>query len=162
MSVKSLEDLFVHTLKDVLYAEKKILKSLPKMEKKASSDELREAFAEHREETQGQVERLEEIFKTIGKQAKAEKCDAIEGIVEEAEELMEEIEDAETLDAALIASAQAVEHYEMARYGQLIAWAKQLGHQDVVSLLEETLDQEKNADKLLTKLAEGRINKKAA
>lgn len=162
MSVKSLEDLFVHTLKDVLYAEKKILKALPKMEKRASSDALRQSFADHRQETEGQVERLEKVFQQIGKSPKAEKCDAIEGIVDEAEDLMDEIEDAETLDAALIASAQAVEHYEMARYGQLIAWAKELGHTDAVSLLEETLKQEKHADKLLTELAEGRLNRKAA
>jgi ferritin-like metal-binding protein YciE len=162
MALKNLDDLFVHTLKDILYAEKQILKALPKMEKKASSNELKQAFAKHREETEGQLERLEKVFDSIGKPARGAKCDAIIGIIDEAEEIMGEVDDPETLDAAMIASAQAVEHYEITRYGTLVTWAKQLGHNDAVKHLEETLKEEKNTDALLTKMAEQQVNKKAA
>ena len=162
MALKNLDDLFLHTLKDILYAEKQILKNLPKMEKKASSAELKKAFAQHREETEGQLERLEKVFDSIGKPARGAKCDAIIGIIDEAEEIMGEIDDPETLDAAMIASAQAVEHYEITRYGTLVTWAKQLGHNDAVKHLQETLEEEKKTDGLLTKMAEQKVNKKAA
>ena len=162
MALKNLDDLFLHTLKDIYYAEKQILKALPKMEKKAGSDELRKGFAQHREETENQLERLDKVFETLGKPARGTKCDAIIGIIDEAEEIMGEIDDPDTLDAAMIASAQAVEHYEITRYGTLITWAKQLGHNDAVKHLEETLKEEKATDEKLTKLAEQQVNKKAA
>jgi ferritin-like metal-binding protein YciE len=162
MALKGLDDLFVHTLKDIYYAEKQILKALPKMEKKANAAELKKAFAQHREETEGQLERLDKVFDSIGKPARGSKCDAIIGIIDEAEEIMGEVEDPETLDAAMVASAQAVEHYEITRYGTLITWAKQLGHTDAVKHLEETLKEEKNTDALLTKMAEQKVNKRAA
>ena len=162
MPVKNLEDLFHHTLKDILYAERQILKALPKMERKASSDELKKGFAQHRDETEGQVERLERVFEMIDKPARAAKCDAIIGIIEEAEELMDEVKDQDTLDAALISAAQAVEHYEITRYGTLVTWAKRLGHNDAAQLLAETLKEEKATDEKLTKVAEQSVNKKAA
>ncbi|WP_425354586.1 ferritin-like domain-containing protein [Jiella sonneratiae] len=161
MSVKSLDDLFLHTLQDIYYAEKTITKALPKMSKKVTSTDVKKAFDSHLEETKGQIERLEAVFKSLGQKPKAEKCPAIEGIVSEAEELMDEIEDAETLDAALIAAAQAVEHYEMTRYGTLVSWAETLGHTEAITLLGETLKQEKAADAKLTKIAESKVNKKA-
>lgn len=160
--MKKLEDLFEDTLKDIYYAEKTILKALPKMAKKATSPDLKEAFESHREETEGQIERLEQVFELIGKAARGKKCPAIEGITEEAKEIMEEAETPEVLDAGLAAAAQAVEHYEMARYGTLVAWAKELGMDEAADLLQETLDQEKAADEKLTELAEGGINEDAA
>lgn len=162
MSVKSLDDLFIHTLKDIYYAEKQIVKSLPKMSKKATSPELKAAFDAHLEETKDHVTRLESVFEGLGKKASAEKCDAIEGILDEAKGLMDEVEDSETLDAAMLAAAQAVEHYEIARYGTLIAWAETLGHKDAAKTLKETLAQEKAADEKLTKIGSGKVNKKAA
>jgi ferritin-like metal-binding protein YciE len=162
MALKNLDDLFLHTLKDIYYAEKQILKALPKMEKKAGSDELKKAFAQHRDETENQLERLDKVFEAIGKPARGAKCEAIIGIIDEAEEIMGEIEDPDTLDAAMIASAQAVEHYEITRYGTLVTWAKQLGQKDAVRHLEETLKEEKATDEKLTKLAEQQVNKKAA
>ena len=162
MALKNLDDLFLHTLKDIYYAEKQILKALPKMEKKASSAELKKGFAQHREETENQLQRLDKVFEAIGKPARGAKCDAIIGIIDEAEEIMGEVDDPDTLDAAMIASAQAVEHYEITRYGTLITWAKQLGHNDAVKHLEETLREEKATDEKLTKLAESQVNKKAA
>jgi ferritin-like metal-binding protein YciE len=162
MALKNLDDLFLHTLKDILYAEKQILKALPKMAKKASTDELRQAFETHRDETQGQVERLERVFDMIDKTPRGAKCEAILGIIEEAEELMEEAGDDEVRDAAMLAAAQAVEHYEIARYGTLCAFAKQLGHDEAAKVLAETLREEEATDKKLSKLAEQRVNKKAA
>ena len=162
MALKNLDDLFLHTLKDIYYAEKQILRALPKMEKKAGAAELRKAFAQHREETENQLERLDKVFESIGKPARGAKCEAIIGIIDEAEEIMGEVEDKDTLDAAMIASAQAVEHYEITRYGTLVTWARQLGHNDAVKHLEETLKEEKNTDALLTKMAESQVNKKAA
>ena len=162
MPVKSMEDLFLLTLKDVYHGEKQILRALPKMAKKASSQELRQAFETHREETLGQVERLEQIFEKLGKRARGEPCEAIEGLIEEGKEIMEEVQDPEVLDAGLIAAAQAVEHYEIARYGPLAAWAKQLGQNEIAELLSQTLAEEKKTDELLNRLAEGRINKRAA
>ena len=162
MAVKNLDDLFLHSLKDILYAERQILKALPKMERKATSDELKKGFAQHREETEGQIDRLEKVFDIIGKPARGSKCDAIIGIIEEAEELMDEVKDEDTLDAAMIAAAQAVEHYEITRYGTLVTWAKRLGHNGAVPLLEATLKEEKATDEKLTKVAEKSVNRKAA
>ena len=162
MAVKSLHELFVHTLKDVLYAEETILKALPKMEKKASSDKLKKLFADHREETEGQIERLKKVFEEIGEKPQGEKCEAILGITEEAEKHMGEIEDPETLDAAMTASAQAVEHYEIARYGTLCAWAEEMGHKEALKHLHATLEEEKSTDEKLSRVAENRLNKKAA
>jgi ferritin-like metal-binding protein YciE len=157
-----LRDLFTDTLKDIYFAEKQILRALPKMAKTAASPALREAFEHHREETEGQVERIERIFEAMGKPARAKTCDAILGIIEEAKEIMEDYKGADALDAGLVASGQAVEHYEIARYGTLKTWAQQLGMKDAVSLLDETLQEEIKADKLLTQLAMGSINQKAA
>ncbi|MEF2073942.1 ferritin-like domain-containing protein [Consotaella aegiceratis] len=162
MPVKTLDDLFLHTLQDIYYAEKTITKALPKMVKKVASADVKKAFESHLEETKGHVDRLESVFKALGEKPKAEKCPAIEGIVSEAEELMDEIEDTETLDAALIAAAQAVEHYEITRYGTLVSWAETLGHKEAINLLGETLKEEYAADDKLTKIAESKVNKKAA
>jgi ferritin-like metal-binding protein YciE len=162
MAVKTLHDLFVHTLGDIYYAENQILKALPKMAEKAHSEDLREAFEQHLEETRGQVQRLEQVFQLVQQPAKGERCDAIEGIIKEADGLIQEIEDAEVRDAGMLAAAQAVEHYEISRYGTLIAWAEELGLDDAIDLLEENLEEEKNADRLLTEIAEGDINEEAA
>jgi ferritin-like metal-binding protein YciE len=162
MTIESLDDLFLHTLKDVLYAERQILKSLPKMERKATDPKLKAALSSHKDETEDHVARLEEVFEILGKPARGAKCDAMLGLVEEAESLMADIDDKETMDAALISLAQAVEHYEIARYGTLVAWAKQLGHTNAAALLKETLDQEYGADRALSKLAESRLNAEAA
>lgn len=162
MSVTSLEDLFLHTLKDIYYAEKQIVKALPKMAKKAGSAELKAAFESHLEETKGHVTNLESVFSAIGKKPSAVKCDAIVGILHEATELMDEVEDEATLDAAMLAAAQAVEHYEIARYGSLIAWAGVLGHKDAVKPLQDTLAEEKAADAKLSKLGKSAVNKEAA
>ena len=160
--MKDLNDLFVHLLKDVYYAEKQILKALPKMAKAAQTPELKKAFETHREETEGQVERLQQVFEMMNKPARGVRCDAIEGLVDEAKEVMDEAEAPEVMDAGLLASAQAVEHYEMARYGTLIAWAGQLKMPEAAKLFEANLAQEKNADKLLTELALRSVNRKAA
>jgi ferritin-like metal-binding protein YciE len=144
------------------YAEKQILKALPKMAKKADSEELRKAFEHHLKETQGQVERLEQVFALCDLKPSGKTCPAIKGIIEEGEEDMKDAKDPDVLDAGMIADAQAVEHYEIARYGTMIAWARQLGMADAASLLEQTLEQEYNADRLLTELAEGRLNRQAA
>jgi ferritin-like metal-binding protein YciE len=162
MTVKTMEDLFVETLKDIYYAERHILKALPAMVKKAGAKQLKDALETHRKETEGQVDRLEQVFQLFEVTARGKKCQAIEGIIAEAKEHMEDIEDAEVLDAGMIGAAQAVEHYEITRYGTLIAWAKQLGRDDAVELLEANLEQEKNADKLLTNIAEAAVNRKAA
>ncbi len=161
-ATKSLEDLFVNMLKDVYYAEKQILKALPKMAKKADSEDLRQAFEHHFEETEGQVERLEQVFALCELKPAGKTCPAIKGILEEGEEDMKEAADGDVRDAGMIADAQAVEHYEIARYGTLIAWATQLGMNDAAGLLKETLEQEYNADRLLTELAEGSLNREAA
>ena len=162
MTIETLDDLFLHTLKDVLYAERKTLKALPKMERKASDPKLKAALSSHRDETEEHVVRLEEVFEGLGKPARGAKCDAMVGLVEEAENLMADIDDAETMDAALISLAQAVEHYEIARYGTLLAWAGQLGHRKAATLLKATLDEEYGADRALSKMAEERLNKAAA
>ncbi len=159
---KSLEDLFINLLKDIYYAEKQILKALPKMAKNADSPELRQAFEHHLRETQGQVERLERVFGLCDLKPTAKPCPAIKGILEEGQDDMKEIDDPDVLDAGMIADAQAVEHYEIARYGTLIAWADQLGMEEAVALLNETLEQEYNADLTLTGLAETSVNREAA
>jgi ferritin-like metal-binding protein YciE len=161
-SPKTLEDLFHETLKDIYYAEKAILKALPKMAKKAESDDLRAAFEKHRDETETHVERLEEIFNALDKPARGKTCDAIIGLIDEGKEVMEEFKNSDALDAGLLAGAQAVEHYEISRYGTLKAWAAKLGMDDVVSLLDQTLQEEKKTDQLLTELAEATLNQKAA
>jgi len=159
---KTLNDLFLHTLKDVFYAEKQILKALPKMAKAASAPELKQAFETHREQTEGHVERLTEVFELIGKAPRGKTCDAILGIIEEGKSIMEDFKGTQALDAGLIAAAQAVEHYEMARYGTLRTWAQQLGMKDAVKLLEETLGEEEATDKKLTTMATAEANAKAA
>lgn len=159
---KDLEDLFLETLKDIYHAERKILTALPKMAKAANSEELKAAFDKHVNETKGQVERLQQVFKMMDERPKGKTCPAILGLVEEGEEVMEEFEESDALDAALLSGAQAVEHYEISRYGTLIAWAKSLGMKDAVPLLEKTLQEEKNTDAALTKLASAAINQQAA
>ena len=161
MPVKSLKDLFEETLKDILYAEKAILKALPKMAKKASSEDLAAAFTTHFEETEGQVARLEKIFEILGKPARGKKCAAIEGIIEEAEEIIKEAETETVRDAGMLAAAQAVEHYEISRYGTLKAWATKLGMEDAAELLDETLQEESATDEKLSELAESEINVEA-
>jgi ferritin-like metal-binding protein YciE len=161
-SPKTLEDLFHETLKDIYHAEKAILKALPKMAKKAESDDLRAAFEKHRDETETHVERLEAIFNALDKPARGKTCDAIIGLIDEGKEVMEEFKNSEALDAGLLAGAQAVEHYEISRYGTLKAWAAKLGMDDAVRLLDTTLKEEKKTDELLTRLAEDSLNQKAA
>jgi ferritin-like metal-binding protein YciE len=160
--IKTMEDLFVHTLRDIYYAENQIVKSLPDMIEKATDPQLKQGFETHLRETQNHVKRLEQVFSLTGQKAKGIDCPAIDGIIEEANDVAGEVEKKPVLDAALIAAAQAVEHYEMTRYGTLIAWAKELGHNDVVSLLNQTLDEEKATDKKLTAMAESQVNRKAA
>src|ERR1700712_1034890 len=154
MAEKDLNALFLDTLKDIYYAEKQILKALPKMAKAANSDKLRTAFEKHHDETEGQVERLEQIFELLGKAARGKKCDAIEGILDEGKEIMEEYADTSALDAGLLAAAQAVEHYEISRYGTLKAWAGKLNMPQAVKLLDQTLAEEKKTDDTLTKIGE--------
>lgn len=160
--IQSLDDLFLHTLQDIYYAENQITKALPKMIKKATNPQLQQGFETHLRETENQIGRLNEVFKMLGKSPKGVDCPAIDGIIKEANEVAGDIGDKQVLDAALIASAQAVEHYEMTRYGTLIAWAKQLGHTRAVSLLLQNLQEEEATDKKLTKLAEDGVNAKAA
>jgi len=159
---KTLSDLFVETLKDIYFAERQILRALPKMAKAAQSEELKNAFQTHREETEHHVERLQQVFDILGKRAQSKTCEAIKGIIEEGDEIAEEYEGSAALDAGLLASGQAVEHYEMSRYGTLKTWANQLGMKDAVKLLDQTLEEEKKTDALLTKLAQAQVNKEAA
>ncbi len=160
--IKTMDDLFVHTLQDIYYAEKQIVKNLPKMAKKATDAELKQGFETHLEETKVHIERLEQVFEMHGAKAKAVNCPAIDGILEEADEIAGEIADDQVLDAALVAAAQAVEHYEITRYGTLVAWAKKLGRPDCAAVLEKTLKEELATDKKLTGLAEKKINLQAA
>ena len=160
--MKSLDELFMHFLQDVYYAERQLLKALPKMAKNAQQSALKEAFTAHREETVHQIERLEQVFEKLGKRAKGVPCEAIKGLIEETEELLADSDLGAVRDAGLVACGQAVEHYEIARYGALIAWAQASGNKEVVSLLQETLDEEKKADKLLNDLGVKQINKSAA
>jgi ferritin-like metal-binding protein YciE len=158
---KTLDDLFHETLKDIYYAEKKILTALPKMAKAAQSDDLRAAFEKHHGETEGQVGRLEKVFALIEQPAKGKKCDAIEGLLDEGKEIMTEFKGSPALDAGLLAAAQAVEHYEISRYGTLKTWADKLGLQQAVRLLDQTLTEEKSTDEALTELAEAAVNQEA-
>jgi ferritin-like metal-binding protein YciE len=158
---KTLDDLFHETLKDIYYAEKKILTALPKMAKAAQSGDLRAAFEKHEAETEGHVERLEQVFEIIGHPARGKTCDAINGIIDEGKDIMKEFKGASALDAGLVASAQAVEHYEISRYGTLKAWAEQMGMRQAVDLLDRTLDEEKKTDEALTQLAETAVNQGA-
>ena len=162
MAEKKLDDLFYNTLKDIYFAERQILKTLPKLAKAAQSQELKGAFLTHRDETEVHVERLQQVFDMIGKRAQATTCEAIKGILEEGDEIMQEYTGSEALDAGLLAGGQAVEHYEMSRYGALKTWATQLGLKDAAALLEQTLQEEKKTDSLLSKLAEEKVNLKAA
>lgn len=161
MAMTSLQDLFTHHLKDMYYAEKKLVKALPKMAKKAGDQRLRSAFEEHQRQTEEHVTRLEQVFQQIGKKASGETCEAIDGIVKEGEELMSEAK-GEALDAGLIAAAQAAEHYEIARYGTLAAWAKMLDMPEAQKILLKTLEEEKQTDEKLTSLAMEQVNRKAA
>ena len=160
--IKSLDDLFMHTLQDVYYAENQIAKALPKMIEKATAAELRQGFETHLRETEGQIERLERVFEMHGHKPKAVDCPAIDGIVREADDTAGEVADRDVMDAALLAAAQAVEHYEIARYGTLVAWAKRLGRDDCAAVLQQSLDEEKTTDRKLTALAESKVNQKAA
>lgn len=159
---KDLNDLFHETLKDIYFAEKQILRALPKMARAVHSEDLRQAFELHRTETEGQIERLESVFEIIGKTPRGKTCDAIIGILDEGKEVMEDFAGSDALDAGLLAGAQAVEHYEISRYGTLRAWAEQLGLTAAVPLLEATLAEETRTDQILSKLATGQINAKAA
>jgi len=155
---KTLQDLFLDTLKDIYFAEKKIVVALPKMAKAAQSEDLKAAFEKHEGETEGQVARLEQVFKSIGETPKGKTCDAIMGILDEGKEIMDEYKGMAALDAGLLAAAQAVEHYEISRYGTLKCWAQELGLKDAVKLLDATLAEEKKTDATLTELAESEVN----
>ena len=160
--IKTMNDLFVHQLQDIYYAEQQLVKALPKMAEKATEPQLKQGFLTHLNETKEHVKRLEQVFQMHGVAVKAIDCPAIDGIIEEANETAGEVADKAVLDAALINAAQAAEHYEIVRYGSLIAWAKQLGRNDCASLLQKTLDEEKATDKKLTAVAESRVNLRAA
>lgn len=160
--IKNLEDLFVHTLQDVYYTEEQITKALPQMIEKAKNPQLRQAFEAHLEETRQQVKRLDEVFAQLNQEPKGATCEAIDGIVKEAKTIMSDVDDPAVLDVALTSAAQAVEHYEISRYGTLISLARQLGNNQVIKHLQATLDEEKAADRKLTEVAESRVNKQAA
>lgn len=161
MAIQSLDDLFHDGLRDIYYAEKQIIRTLSQIGKKVDSDELREALDNHRQESETQVQRLEQVFQMIEERPRAKKCPGIEGIIAEGKETMEEIEDEQVRDAAIVGAAQAIEHYEITRYGTLIAWARKLGHEKAAELLSETLEEEKATDSLLTELAESMVNQEA-
>jgi ferritin-like metal-binding protein YciE len=158
---KELKDLFLDTLKDIYFAEKKILSALPKMAKAAKSPKLKAAFEKHLGETEGQVERLEQVFASIDETPKGKTCDAIMGIIDEGKEIMEEYKGTPALDAGLLAAAQAVEHYEISRYGTLKTWANELGYNDAIKMLDATLNEEKNTDSTLSQIAESEVNQHA-
>jgi len=158
---KQLDELFHDTLKDIYYAEKKILAALPKMAKAAQNDDLTAAFEKHHGETEGQISRLEQVFELIEEKPQGKKCAAIEGILEEGQEIIKEYKGSPALDAGLVSAAQAVEHYEIARYGTLRTWAEEMGLDDAAKLLQETLDEEEATDQSLTELAEAVVNQEA-
>ncbi|RWO83114.1 MAG: ferritin-like domain-containing protein [Mesorhizobium sp.] len=160
--IKTLDDLFVHTLRDIYYAEKQIEKSLPKMIDKATDPQLKAGLEKHLGQTKGHIERVEKVFELHGVKAKTVNCPAIDGILEEADEVSGDIDDKDVLDAALIASAQAVEHYEITRYGTLISWAKQLGRTDCANVLANNIKEEQATDRKLTEIAEAKVNLQAA
>jgi ferritin-like metal-binding protein YciE len=159
--IRTMDDLFVHTLRDIYYAENRIMKALPEMIEKANDPQLEQAFKSHLGETETHIARLQEVFRMHGVEVRGVECPAIDGIIEESDDVVGEVDDPKVLDAALIAAAQAVEHYEMTRYGTLVAWAKQLGRNDCARVLEKTLEEEKAADRKLTAMAEGGINTRA-
>lgn len=159
---KTLEDLFLDTLKDIYYAEKQILKTLPKMAKAAQSQDLKASFEQHMQETENHVERLEQVFETMGKTARGRTCEAILGIIDEGKTIIEDFKGSQVIDAGLIAAAQAVEHYEIARYGTLKTWAQQMGKNDAAALLDSTLKEEFATDQKLTRVAESHANREAA
>ena len=160
--IKTLDDLFVHTLQDIYYAEQQIEGALPSMIEKATNPQLRQGFEQHLRETKGHIQRVEQVFQMHGVAAKGVNCPAIDGIIEEANDVAGDVDDKQVLDAALIAAAQAVEHYEITRYGTLVEWAKQLGRNDCADVLKQNLEEEKATDKKLTMLAESKINLQAA
>lgn len=160
--IHNMNDLFLHTLADIYYAEQQIVKALPEMVQRSTEPQLKQGFQNHLRESEIHVKRLEQVFRKLNVKAKGVDCPAIDGIIEEANEVAGEVSNKAVLDAALIAAAQAVEHYEMTRYGTLIAWAKQLGRQDVLGLLQQTLEEEKATDQKLTSMAEAQVNRKAA
>ena len=159
--IKTMDDLFVHTLRDIYYAEQQIEKALPKMISKAADEGLRSGFEKHLTETRNQIQRLEQVFQLHGAQAKGVRCPAIDGIIEEGEEILEAYKDTPALDAGLLAAAQAVEHYEISRYGTLKRWAEVLGMKDAADLLNQSLEEESRTDELLSQLAESSVNQQA-
>lgn len=161
MALKTLDDLFVHMIRDIYHAEKQALRGMRQMSRKASSEELKQLLEMHREETEGQVETLDKVFEQLGMRARGTSCEAIQGIMEETKEIMDEAESGPTRDAGIIAAAQAVEHYEITRYGTMVSWARALGRDEVAELLMQTLEQEKAADQRLTELAETTLNEQA-
>ena len=161
-SIKTLDDLFVHTLQDIYYAEQQIEKNLPTMIEKAQDPALKQGLRQHLDETRGQIGRLEQVFRQHGHEPKGARCAAMDGILAEAKEILGDVSDPEVADAAIISSAQAVEHYEMTRYGTLVAWARQLKRADCAALLQQNLEEEKQADQKLTQVAELRVNRAAA
>jgi ferritin-like metal-binding protein YciE len=161
MAVKSVNDLLLDELRDIYHAEKQLVRALPKMAKKSKSDELRQAFEHHLEETKGQVDRLEQVFEQLDARSSGKRCEAMEGLIEEAKEMMEDITTPEVLDAAMITAAQKVEHYEIASYGSVHALAEALGHKDAARLLEQTLEEEKKADQKLNQIALSGVNQTA-
>lgn len=160
--IKTLDDLFIHSLQDIYYAEQQITKALPEMIAQVSDPQLKQAFQSHLSETQQQVQMVEQVFRMHGHDPKGVTCPAIDGIIDEAQDIAGDIDDPEVLDAALLAAAQAVEHYEITRYGTLTAWAKQLGRQDCAQVLHQILEQEKATDQKLTRIAESKVNTRAA
>jgi ferritin-like metal-binding protein YciE len=158
----SINDMLLTFMQDVYYAERQILKALPKLAKASESEELKNALTHHRDETQGQVERLQKAFDALGKRARGQTCEAINGLIEEGEEIVEQFEQGPVRDAGILACAQAVEHYEMARYGTMVAWAKAIGTEDIARLMHETLEEEKQADAKLNQLAQRGLNQQAA
>jgi ferritin-like metal-binding protein YciE len=160
--IKTLDDLFLHTLQDIYYAEKQITKALPQMIEKASDQQLKQAFQTHLGETEQQIKMVEQVFRMHGSDPKGVTCPAIDGIIDEAQDIAGDVEDKQVLDAALTAAAQAVEHYEITRYGTLVAWAKQLGREDCAQILHQILEQEKATDQKLNRIAESKINTRAA
>ncbi|WP_309085338.1 ferritin-like domain-containing protein [Chelativorans sp.] len=159
---RTLETLMLETLKDIYHAEKQVLRALPKMAKAAKSEELRKALETHRQETEGQIERLEKVFESMDRAARGKPCEAMQGLVAEGQEILEEFSDSEALDAGIVAANQSIEHYEISRYGTLRTWAQQLGMEEAARIFEQNLEEEKKTDELLTQLAEAKANKKAA